>query len=101
MVSITEKVVEMLSCDDIRQNLIQMQRNRYASNNANEDSFYGDIYDGELFKALYSSQLINTDPNILNIYLKLDIDGFTCSASRSSMVMIHAVVLNLDSAERY
>ncbi|CEP17709.1 hypothetical protein [Parasitella parasitica] len=99
MTFITEKIVEMLSSNDIRENLMQMQRDRCAANNDNDS--YGDIYDGELFKALYSSQLINNDPHILNIYLKLDVDGFTCSASRSSMVMIHAVVLNLDSAERY
>ncbi|CEP16627.1 hypothetical protein [Parasitella parasitica] len=99
MTLITEKIVEMLSSNDIRENLMQMQRDRCAANNDNDS--YGDIYDGELFKALYSSQLINNDPHILNIYLKLDVDGFACSASRSSMVMIHAVVLNLDSAERY
>lgn len=102
IVSITEKIVEMLSCDEIRDNLLERQRER--TNNSTDinatNSSYGDIYDGQLFKDLYASKVINNDPDILNIYLKLDVDGFTASSSRSSMIMIHAVVLNLDSSEK-
>jgi hypothetical protein len=96
VVSIADKVAEMLCSEEIRTSLMQRQSKARESNNS-----YADIYDGEIFKNLYSNQVINNDENILNIYLKLDVDGFTSSSSHSSMIMIHAVVLNLDSSERY
>ena len=100
MVSIADKVAEMISSEEIRQNLIDRQKDVIENITRNNDT-YADIFDGEIFKNLYSSQAINTDQNIINIYLKIDVDGFTSSSSHSSMIMIHAVVLNLESSERY
>ncbi|CEP18974.1 hypothetical protein [Parasitella parasitica] len=62
---------------------------------------YGDIYDGNIFKSLYNGKVLNNDPDVLNLYLKIDIDGFTCTHSHNSLVMVHGVLLNLDSSERY
>ena len=96
IISIADKMAEMLSSEEIRENLIERQSMAKISNN----DTYSDIYDGAIFKSLYGNQIIDNDENILNIYLKLDVDGFTSSSSHSSMIMIHAVVLNLDSSER-
>lgn len=100
MVSIADKVAEMMSSDEVRQKIIDCQKEVIENITRNNDT-YGDIFDGQIFKDLYNSQAINTDQDIINIYLKIDIDGFTSSSSHSSMIMIHAVVLNLDSSERY
>jgi transcriptional regulator of met regulon len=99
IVSIADKVAEILSSEEIRNNLIERHA-EVVENVKNNTEVYGDIFDGQIFKDLYNSQAINTDPSILNIYLKIDVDGFTSSSSHSSMIMIHAVVLNLDSSER-
>lgn len=96
ILSIGDKMVEILCSKDIRDNLIQRQR-EIKSN----DTIFGDIYDGEIFKTLYKDQILNNDDDILNLYLKIDIDGFTSSHSHNSLVMIHGVLLNLDSSERY
>ena len=100
MISISDKIVEMLLSDEIRTNLIERQV-EVAEHITRTSDTYADIYDGDIFRSLYNNQIINNDENILNIYLKVDIDGFTSSSSHSSMVMVHAVILNLDSSERY
>jgi hypothetical protein len=96
IVSIGDKIAEMLASDELRDNLIQRQREFTTGNN----NTYADIYDGKIFRHLYSSQAIDNDENILKIYLKIDVDGFTCSSAQKSMIMLNAVVLNLDSSER-
>ncbi|CEP19953.1 hypothetical protein [Parasitella parasitica] len=96
ILSIADKVSEMLSSKEIRESLIERQANMTMSNDE-----YGDIYDGNIFKSLYNGKVLNNDPDIVNLYLKIDIDGFTCTHSHNSLVMVHGVLLNLDSSERY
>jgi hypothetical protein len=96
ILSIADKVTEILCSKEIRDNLIERQAQMTMSNDE-----YGDIYDGNIFKSLYQSKILNNDDDVLNLYLKIDIDGFTCTHSHTSLVMIHGVLLNLDSAERY
>ncbi|CEP16958.1 hypothetical protein [Parasitella parasitica] len=57
------------------------------------------FYDGKMFRELYKNKVIDNDTNVLKIFLKIDLDGFTCSSSRTTLIMMHAVILNLDSSE--
>lgn len=100
MISIGDKVAEILCSEEMRENLIERQA-KVIENLAQNTEIYADIYDGQIFKDLYNSNTINTDQSILNFFLKIDCDAFTATSSRSSMIMIHAVVLNIDSSERY
>ena len=99
IVSVADKVAEILSCKEIKDDLINRQ-NEVANTNG-DSSVYNDFRDGQIYKDLYNNSIINNDPEVLNVFIKIDVDGFTCSSSRTSMIMIHAVVLNLDSSERY
>ncbi|CEP06796.1 hypothetical protein, partial, partial [Parasitella parasitica] len=96
ILSIADKVAEMMSSKDIRESLIERQTNITMSNEE-----YGDIYDGNIFKSLYNNNVLDNTDDVLNLYLKIDIDGFTCTHSHNSLVMVHGVLLNLDSSERY
>ncbi|KAL9539149.1 hypothetical protein MBANPS3_010440 [Mucor bainieri] len=104
ILSIEDKVAEILSTEDLRKELISQHHeliDRLESENvSNTSDSYNDIYDEELFRKLYSNGCFNKDKNIVNIYLKIDVDGFTLKSSRKSMVLMHAVVLNMDSADR-
>ncbi|CEP11435.1 hypothetical protein [Parasitella parasitica] len=62
---------------------------------------YGDIYDDNIIKSLYSNNILDNDDDVLNLYLIIDIDGFTCTHSHNSLLTVHGVFLKLDSAERY
>ncbi|CEP14480.1 hypothetical protein [Parasitella parasitica] len=96
ILSIADKVSEMLSSKEIRESLIERQANMTMSNDE-----YGDIYDGNIFKSLYNGKVLNNDPDVVNLYIKIDIDGFTCTHSHNSLVMFHGVLLNLDSSESH
>jgi hypothetical protein len=99
-VNITDKLAELLVCDETRERLAyrsdnfpkeQVLNQRYSS-----DKVYTDVFDGELYTKFVEQNLFD---NKYDIALKIDIDGFKSKFSSTKLVMVHCVVLNYDISE--
>ena len=99
IINIADKVAELLVCDEFRegmQNYAAIVKNQQQS--TQDEKVYKDVFDGQIYQQLLKENTIDSDR--FNIMLKLDIDGFTCSSSKTSMVMVNAVILSIDPSER-
>lgn len=99
--SIADKIAELLACDEFREGIESYTKIRM--NNQNDQhtpatKVFRDVFDGEIYESLVQNGVIDGN---FNVVIKLDVDGFTCSSSQSSMTMVNAVILSLDPSERY
>lgn len=99
-VKITEKLSELLACDDIRERL-EYRSDNYPNSQVIEqknsgDKVYRDAFDGELYSKFVEKNLFE---NKHDIALKIDIDGFKSKFSSTKMIMVHCVILNYDISE--
>ena len=100
VISIADKIAELLICDEFREGMrdyAEIVRDYQQQESGR--AVYRDVFDGEIYQKLLNDGVF--DQSIMNIILKLDVDGFTCSSSKESMVMVNAVILSLDPSERY
>lgn len=102
IMSIGDKIAELLACEEFRDGIesyTETLRSNQEVHYNQGTKVFRDIFDGEIYETLIRDKTINK--NINNIFLKLDVDGFTCSNSRTSMTMVNAVILSLDPSQRY
>lgn len=100
VISVADKIAELLICDEFRDGMQEYASTvkNFSAQQAHGRKTYRDVFDGEIYQNLIKSGTI--DDTNFNIILKLDVDGFTCSSSKDSMVMVNAVILSLDPSER-
>ena len=99
-VKISDKLSELLACDDVRERLSYRHDNypkEYVlSERNNSNKVYKDAFDGERYARLVEDGHFD---NKYDIALKIDIDGFRSKFSSTKLVMIHCVILNYDISE--
>lgn len=99
--SIGDKIAELLACEEFRDGMTSYAATLQSNQQVHYETgakVFRDVFDGEIYQGLIENKTI--DNNFNNIIIKLDVDGFTCSSSRTSMTMINAVILSLDPSER-
>lgn len=100
MMSIADKMAELLACDDFREGM-EVYSSTVKNNNRIQQTegvkVFRDVFDGQIYQDLIKDGKIDSN---FNVVIKLDVDGFTCASSRSSMTMVNAVILSLDPSER-
>lgn len=99
IMSIADKIAELLASEEFREGVQAYADFRTANQqDSQQPKVFRDVFDGEIYENLTENGVIDSNPSII---IKLDVDGFTCSSSRSSMTMVNAVILSLDPSERY
>jgi hypothetical protein len=91
MISIQDKMAQILACDETR-DLIEEYKTEFKA-----DGVYRDVFSGEIFSHVKATGRYNNKHDIL---LALCVDGFSSKAGRQSMVLVHGINLSLDPSIR-
>lgn len=99
MVSLEDKISQMLVCDDVRESM--EYRFNMFENDSDSEAFegeYTDMFSGQNYKDLREQGL---GRNKHDVFIVLNVDGFSSKFSQTAMVLINAVIMNLPPTERY
>ncbi|KAI8966976.1 hypothetical protein BDF20DRAFT_903515 [Mycotypha africana] len=98
IVSLKDKIAQLLCSDDFRSE-IEYRDDNFGDvmDDDDDNKVYTDIFSGEVYKNLQQQGLFQ---NVHDIALALSIDGFSSRSSRTSMVIVDAVILNLPPSIR-
>lgn len=97
MVSIKDRISQLLCCDGFRDLIEYRHMNFSMMEDEGPNKLYTDIFSGRTYETLVQSGHFK---NVHDIALAINIDGFSSRASNKAMVIVDAVVLNLPPWER-
>ena len=95
MISIQDKIAQMLACDSTRGEL-ETYRSEFDQEHENDTGYY-DVFSGSIYKDLKEKGLFT---NSHDIFIGLCIDGFSTKQGNQSLVMIYVIIFSLDPSIR-
>jgi hypothetical protein len=91
MVSIQDKVAQMLAIPEIRED-IETYRNSYEHNGV-----YRDVFSGKLYSDLKKKNMFK---NKHDVAIGLCVDAFSSKSGRQSLVLISVIVFSINPSQR-
>jgi hypothetical protein len=92
MVSIQDKIAQLLAIDKIRQ-MIETYRMSYE-----HEGVYKDIYSGQIYQKLKEKGFFKSKHDVA---IGLCVDGFSSKSGNQSLVMISVIIFSIDPSDRY